>query len=55
MVSKVIFFVSLETNYPIFAQQQKKSLVNDKNKYGKLIFNKIEADQCHLQKVLLFV
>ena len=47
MASRVIFFVSLETNYfPIFAQQQQKSLLNDKNKYGKLIFNKIEANQC---------
>ena len=39
--------------HPQFLHNKKESLLNDKNKYRKLIFNKIEADQCHLQKVLL--
>ena len=36
-----------------FLHKKKESLLNDKNKYRKLTFNKIEADQCHLQKFLL--
>ena len=54
MVSKVIFFLfRWKQIIFLFLHNKKESLVNDKNKYRKLIFNKIEADQCHLQKVLL--